>query len=66
MAQQELRFCPKCKEEHYCEWQCDRDSNPEEPQFFLICCSCGYEFDPESPVNQDLTKLPKDQTKLFS
>jgi hypothetical protein len=67
MAQQIIKFCPKCREEHYCEWQVDNEIAGE-PLFSLLCCSCGYEFDAEQPVI-DLPKspedLPKEQKRLF-
>ena len=48
MAQQTLKLCPHCRDWQYFEWQCDSEIQ-DEPQFWLMCCCCGYTFDAEDP-----------------
>lgn len=43
MGQNIIKKYQNCGVETYQEWQCDYDSEPEEPQFVLVCCNCGHE-----------------------
>lgn len=43
MAQQTTKYCPKCRDNQYFEWQIEReDTDNNNLDFWLMCCSCGF------------------------
>jgi len=60
MAGQTIKYCPKCKDSQYFEWQIEKDdTNNNNLDFWLMCCCCcGYTatestLDEYSILNQD-------------
>ena len=50
MAQQIVKYCPKCKDVQFFEWQVDNSDPDLDPEFWLMCCCCGFETE-ESKLN---------------
>ena len=43
MAQQTLKYCPKCCEQQFFEWQIEKeDTELNNLEFWLQCVECGY------------------------
>ena len=47
-----IQFCPICQQETEFQWICDADSEPDEPQFKLVCTICGVEDDDKDESNE--------------
>lgn len=52
MAIQEPRRCKLCNKITLFEWQCEKDSEYLNPQFFLQCVDCGHQIPAEPPIPQ--------------
>jgi hypothetical protein len=50
MAQQIIKYCPQCKDFQFFEWQVDASDPDLDPEFWLMCCCCGFETE-ESKLN---------------
>ena len=59
----ELKFCSDCQEWTFQDWQVDKDSDKDEPQFYLICQECSNQNPAERSKFYKI-KLPESQKRL--
>jgi len=61
MAKLEQKYCKNCKGLTYHTWVYDRDSEPEEPEFELVCVTCGAIYTPPAFPMQVLSSEDYDK-----